>query len=276
MKSKRLERLIKGKGRGTSIIKVFEKYFKTLNDKKILDVGCGYGSLTIDFAKYFKQVHSIDAGDKPIKITRERVKKNKLKNVIIKKDNALYIKSTKNKFDVIHLSGVFEWLRAGNLNKSAYECQNLFLKTIKKFMKKNTILYSGTENKMFPVFWLKDPHNNKWPIVVLLPEKISDFIFKILKRKKYIAKIYSYWTLKKIFKNFFSTVNFYIPIPHYQYVYEFADINNKKEVIKKCNKVLKEYKLDFKHKFSIEWIKFWARFGLIKLFTPGFITIAKK
>ncbi|MFW6285747.1 MAG: class I SAM-dependent methyltransferase [Nanoarchaeota archaeon] len=276
MKDKRLVRLEQGKNRGKNVEQVFKLYKNDFKNLKILDIGCGFGSLTLDFAKEFKKVHSIDAGNKQIETTKKRVKENNLKNVSVHKDNALNLKTTNDKFDIIHLTGVFEWLRAGDLNKSAYQTQNIFLKNIKNNMNDDAILYSGTENKGFPFFWIKDPHNDKWPLMVLLPEKLSDFIFKIFKNRKYTAKIYTYWTLKKMFKKHFKKVDFYIPIPHYQYVFEFADINNRKEIIQKCNKVLKTKKLDFKHKVSVKWIKWTTRFGLIKLFTPGFITVVKK
>lgn len=270
----RLERLTQGLNRGNNLIKIFSKYKKNLENKNILDVGCGHGSLTIDFSKKFKEVYSIDGGEKEIQITKKRT--SKMKNVIVKLDNALEIKSTSKKFDIIHLSGVFEWLRLGNEKKTANYCQKKFLHNIKKNMKNNSILYSGTENKMFPYFWIRDPHNENWPFLVLLPELISDFVFKIFKKRKYHAKIYSYWTLKKMFCKEFKKVEFFIPIPHYQYVYEFANIHNKSEIILKCNLVLTRKDLDFRMKISTLIIKYSAKIGIVKLLSPGFITIAQK
>ena len=40
-------------------------------------------------------------------------------------------------------------------------------------MKKDAILYSGTENKLFPYFWIIDPHSSKAPLLAILPEKVS-------------------------------------------------------------------------------------------------------
>ena len=271
----RLKRLIEGKNRGKNIIKVFKKYFNNLKDKKVLDIGCGYGAIAMEFAKYFKEVHAIDIGKKEISIARKRAKDKNIKNIKFFVDNALDIKTTQDKFDVIHLSGVFEWLRAGNPNLTAEEAQELFLKKIKKFMKEDAILYSGTENKLFPFFWIKDPHTG-YPLLVLLPNKIADFLFKLIGKGKYIPKIHSYWKLKRMFKKEFEQVDFYIPIPHYQYVYEFAYIENRKEIIEKVNKVLRNYKLDKIQKITVWWIKIIAHLGLTKLLTPGFITVASK
>lgn len=274
--NKRLLRLLNGKNRGLNVIKVLSKYDKKLKDKTIMDVGCGQGSLTIEFSKKFKKVYSIDASDKEIKITKERITKQGLKNVEATTDNALNIKSTSDKFNFIHLSGVFEWLRAGNPKKTAKECQEQFLKNIKRNMKEGAILYSGTENKLFPYFWLRDPHNKKWPLMVLLSEGISDFINKLLFKKVYLAKIHSYWTFKKMYEKEFKEIEFHVPIPHYQYVYSFANINKPKEIIKQCEYVQNNYQLDFLQKITVSWIKICGRLRLIKLFAPGFLTVAKK
>ena len=273
-RNQRLKRLRKGKNRGKNVSEVFKLYHEDLSNKTILDVGCGHGSLTIDFAELFKEVHSIDKGERALNATRKRTEN--YKNVTVREDNALNITTTKKKYDIVHLSGVFEWLRAGNTKKTARQCHEQFLKNIKKNLKDQGILYSGTENLLFPYYWLRDPHNNKWPLLTLLPEKLNDALFKLIYNKKYIARIYSYPSLKKMYKKHYKEVDFYIPIPHYQYVYGFANINDRKNIIKECKKVQSKYKLDLMQKFTVSWIKNTARLGLIKLLTPGFITVAKK
>lgn len=273
--SQKLNKLIIGKNRGKNLIPIFKKYNSDISNSNILDVGCGYGSLTVDFAKEFKYVHSIDGGDKEIAYSKERVMKENLKNIQIQKDNALKINSTSKKFDIVHLTGVFEWLRVGNKKISASKAQDLFLKNIKSFLKdENSIMYLSTENRFFPYYSIKDPHSGL-PIVVLFNEKFSDFLFKIF-GKLYLPKIYSYWRLKKKISKEFKFVKFYVPIPHYQYVFEFADINNRNEIVYKCKKILKNQKLSFMDAFTVYWILWSARLYLIKLFTPGFIVIAKK
>lgn len=271
-KKDRLKRLQIGKNRGGNLFKIFKLYKEKFSNSKILDVGCGFGSLTIDFSKEFKKVHSIDAVEERIQTTKDRTKK--MKNISVAQDNALKIRSTKEKFDVVHLSGVFEWLRAGDLKRTPRQVQQGFLKSIKKHMNKEGILYSGTENKLFPYYWIKDPHNKGYPLMVLLPFWLSENIFKWF-GKHYIAKIYSYWTLKKMFKKEFKQVDFYVPIPTYHYVYGYGNVNNSKQIVKACKQVLKEHKLDGIQKATTKVIMITAKLRLIKLFAPGFLTVAK-
>ena len=274
MAKHRLKRLTTGKNRGNNIMPLFKEHITQLDSKKILDVGCGQGSLTLDFAKEYQKVHAIDASKNEVQITTKRVKGKKLTNVTVAQDNALNLQTTKEKYDAVHLSGVFEWLRAGNTKKTPKQVQQGFLKSIKKHMNKEGILYSGTENKLFPYYWIKDPHNDGFPLMVLLPYWLSETIFNLF-GKKYIAKIYSYWTLKKMFKREFKQVDFYVPIPTYHYVYGYGHVNNPKQIVAECKRVLKEKKLDKLQRATTKTIMMTAKLGLIKLFSPGFITVAK-
>lgn len=276
MVSKRLRRLLVGEHRGDVVMEVFRKYFPDLSQRTVLDVGCGHGSLTISFAKRFKSVYSIDSNEQNVLKTKARTTKENLRNVTVTKENAVSISLTKKKFDVIHLSGVFEWLRAGNPRERARESQELFLKRIGKHMKRNAILYSGTENRGFPYFWIRDPHYNGWPLLPLFPEWLADIIFRLFGKGPYMVRIYSFWTLRRMFRKEFSQVDFYVPIPHYQYVYGFAPVSNRKRLLEECRRVLREYNLDFHQRFSVRWIAFFSFLGLIRFFAPGFITIARK
>lgn len=90
------------KGRGHRVIRVFKNYFKSLNDKTLLDVGCGHGNLTVEFAKEFKSVHAVDTNPQRVEKTQNLVKKRKLDNVSLNQENALKLKTNKSLMPFIY------------------------------------------------------------------------------------------------------------------------------------------------------------------------------
>ena len=120
-----------------SILKKFKKKTrdKSLNNIKILDIGCGGGLLCEPLSKLGADVIGIDASEKNIKIAKTHARKNNLKinYYCASPENFLY----KQKFDVVLNMEIIEHV----------ENVNIFLKESSKFLKKNGVMFIATLNK---------------------------------------------------------------------------------------------------------------------------------
>ena len=103
-----------------------------LNNKKILDIGCGTG-------KFLKNYHDLKNQCLGIDIQRNFKFKNEigftLKNIDIKN----FINNNKKKFDIIF---IFEFLEHLNLSDREFLFKNLF-----KLLNKNSLIFISTLNK---------------------------------------------------------------------------------------------------------------------------------
>ena len=118
----------------SKIIKKFTNLniYEYLNNKKILDIGCGTG-------EFLKNYHDLDNQCIGIDIKQNFKFKNEngyiLKNIDLKG----FIKNNKKKFDVIFL---FEFLEHLNLEDRKFLFKNLF-----NLLNKNSLVFISTLNK---------------------------------------------------------------------------------------------------------------------------------
>jgi len=118
----------------SKIIKKFTNLniYEYLNNKKILDIGCGTG-------EFLKNYHDLDNQCTGIDIQKNFKFKNVngyiLKNIDLKG----FIKNNKKKFDVIFL---FEFLEHLNLEDRKFLFKNLF-----NLLNKNSLVFISTLNK---------------------------------------------------------------------------------------------------------------------------------
>ena len=120
-----------------SVVKEFKKkkIDRSLNNIKILDIGCGGGLLCEPLSRLGAKVVGIDASEKNIKIAKTHARQNNLKiNYYCASPENF---NHKEKFDVILNMEIVEHVQD----------INLFLKESSKFLKKDGIMFIATLNK---------------------------------------------------------------------------------------------------------------------------------
>ncbi|ATD54832.1 precorrin-6Y C5,15-methyltransferase (decarboxylating) subunit CbiT [Clostridium chauvoei] len=96
------------------------------DDSKVLDIGSGTGSITVQASKisYNGQIYSIEKDEEAIEVTKKNIEKFKCENIELFKGEALDIldtlKKQNKKFDSIFIGG-----SSGSLEKIILDCNEL-------------------------------------------------------------------------------------------------------------------------------------------------------
>ena len=142
-----------------------------------------------------------------------------------------------------------------------------------RVLKKNGLLLVGTENRFFPPFWIREPHNHA-PLLGLLPFSLANMLSQTFRGKYYFHRLIYNAEIKDLFKGF-TTIKTYVSIPHYQHTYEVVEIDRYASIVSACKRARKNA-LTLKLKLMTYWIQSISYIHLTKLLTPNFIVVAKK
>ena len=92
------------------------EFLKDDKSKRVLEIGCGYGGITLALAKKFGSVVAIDATYELLEFTRLRLIGKKISNVElfhVSKFEDQFEVAIQGKFDLIVINGVLEWVGSG-------------------------------------------------------------------------------------------------------------------------------------------------------------------
>lgn len=136
---------------------------KYCKNKKVLDIGCGFGLGTNIVANVSKYVLGIDYSETAI----QNAKKTKLRNVEFKILDATKLSKLKNKFDVILSFEIIEHL--------TFDKAQVFIGDMYNLLNKDGILLLTTPNGLLTNFFLGRPHN-PYHIKEYKPEELSKML----------------------------------------------------------------------------------------------------
>lgn len=171
--------------RGLLVLQILQKYTKVQN-KNVLDVGCGKGGTAHILAQHGVNVSAIDVKD------NFNYKNDSICFKMMSADNLQF---DDEEFDIIVLQDVLEHL---------YD-RNCTLSEIKRVLKKNGIFFLSTPNRLSPLNFISDPHWNL-PFLSILPrEWVVFFVKSVFQKDKRNrddwAALLSLFKLKRLLEN---------------------------------------------------------------------------
>ena len=185
--------------------------------KRCLEIGSGYGALTIELSKIYKEVISMDISFQRVKFIKHRLTHLKIKNVKLIHCDAFNLPFPKDYFDCIYLVGVLEWIPL-SYEGNPREVQINFLKYLKEKIKKGGKVIVGIENRFGIQYFLgwKD-HNGLWG-TNLLPRWLANIYSQLALKSEYRTYTYSFNGYRKLFLDAgFKNVEIYAPLRSYRF-----------------------------------------------------------
>ncbi len=192
---------------------------------RVLDLGCGSGTLTVNLARSVSEVIGVDAGLSQLRLVYLRAKEAGLCNLrLVCAGDRQHLPFPAESFDIVFLNGVLEWVgcnRPGNPR----DLQRGFLADVHRVLKADGEIYIGIENRLGHPYLRggRDEHTSM-RFVTVVPRPIANLLSLWQTGKPYRVYTYSRMGYRKLLREAgFSISHFYLPRPNYRIISELVD-----------------------------------------------------
>lgn len=212
-------------------------------DSKVLDVGCGWGTITIPLARIAGHVDAVDATIERVKFVEMRAEDNQLSNVTAAVASATALPFPDSCFDLVVFNGVLEWLGAIDTKKSPYDIQMRALQEAYRVLKPGGLVYVGIENRFSLRYFLGEPDDHSFlRFTTLMPRWLAQAYCRMRTSKDYFMHTHSLSAYRTMLQYAgFSKYKEYHPWPTYRNPVDLAELVEG-SIIKQLNEHLRSEK----------------------------------
>lgn len=245
---------------------------KIRSDDYVLDLGAGYGGLSLAIADTGAHVDSVEWVMEKLVFLRSLARQRGLENINCIKADCKTLPYAPETFTKIIMNGFLEWIPLEFLEMKPKNAQIRVLQKCHDLLKDSGRLFIGIENRCWYPYFLgyHDPHERRLRFVTILPRCIANIISYVWRGKPYRTHIYTSRGYKKLLHSVgFKDVQVYGVMPSYvepDTIVEEHSLNN--------------YFADCFHKGKMTIKKLVKcmvlHLGLSKFFVHSFILVARK
>ena len=237
----------------------------------VLDVGCGWGNLSLSLARNFAAVYALDLVPERAVMASIRAREAGLANVMaLAGGNAAHLPFPDASLDVVVFNGVLEWVPVSFPQiANPREAQLLLLRDIARVLKPDGEVYIGIENRLGYGYFLGKPdEHSKLKYATLLPRFLANRYSLAKRREPYRAYTYTWRGYRKLLRAAgFATSRFYCPFPEYREFRELIDLNHAQNLARAL------YPTSFLGRLGMQVCQ---RVNIFREFSPTYSIVASK
>lgn len=267
------------------------RFLMPLNKESIvLDIGCGWGAITVALSKVCRAVVGLDATFEYVKSLEIRRQQEKMLNIFpVHGGVTLRFPLPEDYFDAAIMVGVLEWAGVVHRSLKPRQAQKNLLLNVFKVLKPGGHLYIGIENRYGYNYLMGRPDHNGVRFVSLMPRKLADIASRIVTGAAYRTYQYSLGGYAKLLQEVgFCEIEFYAPLPEYHEPHYFLPLENANVTKYFLNNLLDSFELGspkMREKYRVQYQigKLGAKMALalgftsfVKYVVPSYGILAKK
>jgi SAM-dependent methyltransferase len=256
----------------------------------VLDIGSGWGAISIALSESCGTVFSLDATFERVKFLNIRKTQEKRENLFpVHGGDNMRFPFPNNSFDLVSMIGVLEWASASSEFSNPRVAQNKMLQNVYTLLKPGGHIYLGIENRFGYNYLMGRKDHNGLPFVSILPRRLANLVSKSFVGEYYTTYQYSLRGYKNLLSEVgFSNIQFYAPLPQYRsprYYLPLDNLNAQKYFFSNLFDLFELTPPESRKEFQMEYsvAKIGVKVGtllrllkLMKYIVPGFSIIAQK
>jgi SAM-dependent methyltransferase len=209
-----------GTMRGSVLCTLLERQGLSLCRGHLLDLGCGYGGLSIHAASHGASVVGVDTSDHKIEAFERRLREEEPEiagSIKILKANATRLPFEDGSFDRVVSLGVIEWVPLTTPGADPQALQGQALAEVARVLRPGGSYVLGTKNRWYPVHLLREPQV-KWPLVDFLPRGAARRFSRGVFGQDYRTFVHSLEGWRSMLHEAgFRSVRAFLPVYSYQF-----------------------------------------------------------
>ena len=194
----------------------------------VLDVGCGWGSISIQLQDKVGQIHGMDLTHSRLRFFNNWLSAKNINNIsIVCGGDTQFLPYKDNFFDLVLLNGILEWTPL-SFEGDPEEVQLNYLREVRRILKDDGYLYLAIENRYGYKYFLGKPDDHSNLLFgSLLPRWMANYYSKLAADKPYRTYTYSFEKYRQLLNQAgFPLETTHSVLPNYRYpqYYVPADI----------------------------------------------------
>jgi len=186
-------------------------------DKVVVDLGCGYGTVSNHLSSRAKSVIGVDVALERIKFFSLVARFRQTTNVMPIHGNVFDLPFREGTIDAFICIGLMEYAGTWKEDVKPSEVQREWLEHLSRYLTEKGEIWIGIENRLDLAYLIGKTHHGDLPFTALMPRILANAVSYLLKGESYRIWTHSLHGYRKLLKLAgFKIDELFYPFPQYQ------------------------------------------------------------